>query len=78
VAFHFASLLLIPVGTLMLLTADSTVIRIAFGAMLSVSSLCMLLRGPILGFRSKIIDAIVRACGGFCGGAFGASSVLAQ
>lgn len=78
ITWHFIlpGLLLIPVGTLMLLTADSTVIRIGFGAMLSVSSLCMLLRGPILGFRSKIIDAIVGACGGFCGGAFGASSVL--
>ncbi len=78
ITWHFIlpGLLCIPVGTLTLLMADSTIIRIGFGAMLSVSSLCMLVGAPILGFRSKIIDAIVGACGGFCGGAFGASSVL--
>jgi len=69
-------LLCIPIGTTLLLLASPAAMKIGFGALLALSSLCVLVRRPRFAFRSHTIDVIVGACGGVCAGAFGASSVI--
>jgi uncharacterized protein len=66
----------IPMGTSLLLLASPTAIKIGFGALLALSSFCVLVHRPLFALRSKLIDMIVGACGGVCAGAFGASSVI--
>ncbi len=69
-------LLCIPIGTTLLLLASPVTMKIGFGALLALSSLCVLVRRPLIAFRSSTIDVIAGACGGVCAGAFGASSVI--
>jgi uncharacterized membrane protein YfcA len=57
-------LLCIPIGTTLLSLASPAAMRIGFGALLAVSSLCVLVRPPLFASRSKLVDVFVGACGG--------------
>ena len=69
-------LLGVPLGTQFLIWADSNMLRLGFGIMLAMSSLCLLIHRPIITLRSRRADAIIGVCGGICGGLFGASAVV--
>src|SRR5215831_10429439 len=63
-------LLGVPLGTQMLLRADSTFIHFGFGILLIILSLCLLVRRPMIHVHAgeRVSDAIVGVCGGICGG----------
>lgn len=71
-------LLGVPLGTRLLILANTHVLQLGLGILLAISSLCLLIRRPVTAWciRSRSLDSIVGFCGGTCGGLFGASAVV--
>jgi len=67
----------VPIGTLLLLLADTNVLRFGLAALLILSSLWLLIGGSLAVRRAVgFSEFLVGVSGGICGGLFGVSSAV--
>jgi uncharacterized protein len=67
----------VPIGTALLLLVDTGILRLGLAALLILSSLWLLIGGPLAIRRAVgLSELLVGVSGGICGGLFGASSVF--
>ncbi len=72
-----AGLVGVPFGTVALMWCDGHVIRIGLAALLVMCGVWRLFGGRLRGFRGvRHSEVVIGACGGLCGGMFGASSAV--